>query len=72
MLETDFKHLQGAINIVPRADFVYSMMSKDVHTEAMRYATSAREFLRKTGKDGAYYSDLKYDKITGKTWCWAN
>lgn len=72
MLKTDFKYLQGAINFVLRADFVCSMMSKDVHTEAMRYATSAREFLSKAGKEGAYYRDPMYVKITGKTWFWAN
>ncbi len=27
----------------------------------------AREFLRKAGKEGAYYSDPKYVKIAGKT-----
>lgn len=72
MLQTDFKYLQGAINIVLRADFVCSMMNKQVYTEAMRYVANAREFLRKAGKEGAYYHVPMYVKITGKKWFWAN
>ncbi len=42
-------------------------MNKDVHTEAMRYVANASEFLRKAGKEGAYYSDPRYVKIAGNT-----
>jgi hypothetical protein len=42
-------------------------MNHDTHTEAMRYVENARGFLRKAGKEGAYYSDPKYVKIAGNT-----
>jgi hypothetical protein len=41
------------------------MINKDTHTEAMRCVADAREFLRKAGKEGAYYSDPKHVKIAG-------
>jgi hypothetical protein len=65
VLETGFKYFQGAIDFALHADFLCLMINKDTHTEAMRCVADAREFLRKAGKEGAYYSDPKHVKIAG-------